>query len=85
MDGLQQFSIVVFILASLGGALWALKRRGIASFSTLLVRPRAGRKLEVLERLQLTPQHSVCLIRFEDRTLLIGTAPASCRVLEGSE
>ena len=82
MDALQQFSLVVFTLALLGAAVWALKRRGLVTINAALVRPRAGKKLELIERLQLTPTHSVCLIRVDERLLLIGTAPASCRLLE---
>jgi flagellar biogenesis protein FliO len=36
----------------------------------------------VIERLQLTPQHALCLVQLGQRTLLIGTSPTSCDVLD---
>ena len=42
------------------------------------------RKLEVLERVALGPQHSIHLVRVGDRQVLIGTSPSSCQVLESN-
>jgi hypothetical protein len=39
----------------------------------------------VIERLQLTPQHALCLVRINKRTILIGTAPAGCHLLDTEE
>ncbi|WP_257644419.1 flagellar biosynthetic protein FliO [Nevskia soli] len=84
---MQQLMIAAAVLAGLGGSIWLLQRRGLASFGGFAkfggfaVR-RPERKLQVIEKLQLTPQHSLCLVRMEGRTLLISTAPSSCRLLE---
>jgi flagellar biogenesis protein FliO len=42
----------------------------------------SGTRLEVIDRLVLTPHHSVHLIRLADRTLLIGLSPNGCNLLE---
>jgi flagellar biogenesis protein FliO len=47
--------------------------------------PKKNRSLEVIERLQLTPQHALCLVRMNKRTMLIGTAPAGCHLLDKEE
>jgi flagellar biogenesis protein FliO len=73
VDAFQQFFIVGAVMIAFASALYALQRRGIVRF--------ADRKMQMVERLQLTPQHALCLVRLEDRTLLIGTAPSSCTLL----
>ncbi len=81
MDLFQQLFIVGAVLAAFGGALWTLQRRGLVRLTGMGLSARADRRLQVIERLQLTPQHSLCLVKLEDRVLLIGTAPSSCSVL----
>ena len=85
MEILEQITMIFVVFALLGGMLWVLRRKGVASF-------RFGRKnfggrkqLELVERLPLTPTHSIHLVRFADRTLLIGVAPGGCTVLERAE
>jgi flagellar biogenesis protein FliO len=78
----EQIGMVLLVFALLGGLLWFAKRRGLASFP---IGPRRGghtRRLEVLERVPLTPQHALHLVRVSDRTVLIATAPSSCTVLD---
>lgn len=85
LDSFQQFFIGAAVLAALAGALWTLQRTGLVRFKGIAGVKGSPRKLQVIERLQLTPQHSLCLVRLEQRTLLIGTSPASCRVLDEEE
>ena len=40
------------------------------------------KKLEVVERLPLTPQHSLHLVRLADRLLLLGVSPAGCSLIQ---
>ncbi|MCS7315912.1 MAG: flagellar biosynthetic protein FliO [Bryobacterales bacterium] len=42
----------------------------------------AARRLEALDRLALTAQHTLHLVRVGDRALLIGVHPAGCSLLE---
>ena len=40
------------------------------------------RLLQSIERLPLTPQHSLHLVRVEDRTVLVAVSPSGCSLLE---
>lgn len=79
----QQFFAVAVVLGLLCVLVWAMKRKGWAR-----VRIRGSRdsqnRLEVIDRLVLTPHHSVHLIRMADRTLLVGLSPNGCNLLETS-
>src|SRR5208337_1620073 len=83
----EQIGMVLLVFALMGGLLWLAKRRGMASFPIAsfpkgLGRGANGRRLEVLERVPLTPQHALHLVRVAERTVLIATAPSSCTLLE---
>lgn len=78
----EQIGMVLLVFALLGGLLWFTKRRGLASFPIGPRRGGKGRRLEVLERLPLTAQHALHLVRVSDRTVLIATAPSSCTLLD---
>jgi len=78
----EQIGMVLLVFALMGGLLWFAKRRGMASFSMGMRRGASGRRLEVLERVPLTPQHALHLVRVAERTVLIATAPSSCTLLD---
>jgi flagellar biogenesis protein FliO len=78
----EQIGMVLLVFALLGGLLWFAKRRGLAAFSVGVRRGGNARRLEVLERVPLTPQHALHLVRVADRTVLIVTAPSACTVLD---
>ena len=60
----EQVAMVLAVFALLLGVLWMLKKRGLASLASPLRRGSgARRRLEVLERVPLTPQHAVHLVR----------------------
>jgi flagellar biogenesis protein FliO len=82
MELLEQIAMVLVVFALLGGLLWFAKRRGLATGP--IGRRRAGdtRLLEVLDRIPLTPQHSLHLVRVTGRIVLIATAPSACSVLD---
>jgi len=82
MQLIEQLGMVLLVFALLGGLLWFAKRRGMASFPLGSRRAGSGRRLEVLERVPLTPQHALHLVRVSDRTVLIATAPSSCTLLD---
>ena len=83
MESIQQALSVLLVLGLLGGTLWWLRRRGMAQFAFRT--PGTGRRksIQVLERMALTPQHSLHLVRVADRTMLIAASPAGCSILEG--
>lgn len=65
--------LAVFLL--LGAALWTLRQRGG------IVRAGGSKSLRAIERIVLTPHHSVHLIRVRDRELLLATHPQGCSLL----
>jgi flagellar biosynthetic protein FliO len=82
MELAEQISMVLLVFAILGGTVWFLKKRGMASLSLPLRKSGRTRQLEVLERVTLTPQHALHLVRVADKVLLIGTAPTACTLLD---
>ncbi len=84
MEMFQQLFAVAGVLGALFVVMWALKRKGWARMQLGGVRGsrNPGTRLEVLDRLVLTPHHSVHLIRLADRTLLVGLSPNGCNLLE---
>ncbi len=83
MEALQQVVSIALVLGLLMAALWWLRRRGLALMPGLPVRRKSGR-LEVIERLPLSPGHSLQIVRFGDREILLGTSPTGCQLLESA-
>ena len=83
MESMQQALGVLFVLALLGATLWWLRRKGVAQFA--LKAPALGkrRNMQVIERMALTPQHSLHLVRVAEKTMLIAASPSGCSILEG--
>lgn len=75
---MAQMVSVAGVLALLAATLWWLRRRGLA----LALPRRANRRwLEAVERLPLSPQHSLHLIRLGGQALLLVCSPAGCTVV----
>ncbi|HZL57041.1 MAG TPA: flagellar biosynthetic protein FliO [Bryobacteraceae bacterium] len=81
MDAIQPLAAVVLVLALLGGALFLLKKRGAASFSFARASQAPRKRMEVVERVALSPQHSLHLVRVGGRSVVVATAPGSCQLL----
>jgi flagellar biosynthetic protein FliO len=74
---------LVSVLVVLAGALWLARKYGIAHIAAAgPVRRKAHRQMEVVERLALSGQHSLHLVRVGDRQILMGVSPAGCHVLK---
>jgi len=88
MELTEQIAMVLVVFALLGGLLWLLKKRGMAAlplgFGTVRRRGAASRRVEILERVPLTPQHAIHLVRVAGKVVLIGTAPSSCTILDAA-
>jgi flagellar biosynthetic protein FliO len=80
MEAIEQTMAVAGVLALLLGALWWLRRRGLAS--PAFPGRRAARRLQTLERAALGPGQFLHLVRIEDRILLLASSPAGCVLIE---
>lgn len=79
---LQQILAVCAVLALLLGFLW-WTRRGVGFRITGWGRAKSSvRSLESMERLALTPQHALHLVRLRGQLLLIGVHPSGLTLLE---
>jgi flagellar biogenesis protein FliO len=76
MEAIRQVFSVLIVFLLLGAGLWKLRRGGPA--------PKHGRSLELVERLTLTPQHSLHLIRVEGRGIVVATHPQGCSLMHGA-
>jgi flagellar biogenesis protein FliO len=86
MDAIQPVLSVLLVLGLLGGALYWLRAKGVARFSGKGLGAfgrQAGRQMQAIERLPLTPQHSLHLVSVGGRTLLVAVSPGGCTVVDG--
>jgi flagellar biogenesis protein FliO len=82
MDVIQPLAAIVLVMALLGSALLVLKKRGAAAFRLPRLSGPAARRLEVMERVSLGPQHALHLVRVDGRTMVVTTAPGGCQILD---
>jgi flagellar biogenesis protein FliO len=76
----QVFSVLlVFSLLSL--VLWKLRRPNGPIGSLWRKGAGGARALETVERLALTPQHALHLVRVHGRELVVATHPQGCTLL----
>jgi flagellar biogenesis protein FliO len=79
---LRQVFSVLLVLSLLGLALWKLRRRSSpAGWWWWRKSAEGARALETVERLALTPQHALHLVRVHGRELVVATHPQGCTLL----
>jgi len=83
MEVIQQTLVVVFVLGLLGATLYWLRKQGVARFNGKGMVRGSARRMQTIERLALSPQHSLHLVNVSGRVLLIAVSPGSCSVLDG--
>lgn len=83
MEEIQQATVVIGVLAALGIALYVLRSRGIVRFGVKGIGAANARRLQSLERLPLTAQHSLHLVSVAGRVVLIAVSPGGCSLLDG--
>jgi len=74
----QQLASVTAVLGLLAALLWWLRRKGFARTVALGSAPR---RLKRIERLALTPQHSLYLVSLDGRHILLAVSPAGVTVV----
>lgn len=72
MEAFREVLSVLIVFLLLGAALWKLRHRT----------SKKGRSLEPVEKIALTPQHALHLIRIEGREILVATHPQGCTLIE---
>lgn len=80
MELLRQSLAVIFVLFLLVGVLLWVRRLDIAT----LLKSRAAsaeRRMQLVERLVLTPQHSLQLVRISDRMLILAVHASGIQLL----
>ena len=80
MEIARQLLAVTLVLALLATARWTL-RRGAGPFSVLRKSKPSRRTLEAVERIVLTPQHSLHVVRSGAEEWILATHPQGCKVI----
>jgi flagellar biosynthetic protein FliO len=81
---LQQILALFFVLALLGGALFLLRKKGMAQFTPFPYRPpRKTGEIKLVDRLPLGPQHSLVLVHVANEKILVGVSPSGCNRIAG--
>ncbi len=74
----EQILAALFVIGLLLGTVWVLRRKGLAAPNPMWRRAGRSNSMQAIERLQLTAQHSLHLVRLGDELILIGVSPSSC-------
>ena len=77
MESLQQLGAVLLVLGLLGAAVYGIRNKRMPALRF----PSGPKRLQVLERVSLTAQHTLCLVRVGERELIVTTAPGNCQVI----
>ena len=72
MDLVRESFGITLVFALLWAALWFLRKKGWLQPGRSLRRPAGEQTIEVTDRIRLTPQHSVHVLRVLDRRLVVG-------------
>lgn len=80
MEQIRQLSLILVVFCALAAAIAILRKRGSSLKWPALTGKR--RRMEIVERLALSPQANLVLVRLDQREILIATASSGCSVLE---
>ena|ERR1035441_4972155 len=81
MDLARELGAVLLVLGVLAATLWALRRAGAVRWRA----PGAARtrgRIELVERIALSPGHALHLVRLGSRALLIASHAGGCTLVE---
>jgi flagellar biogenesis protein FliO len=88
MELLQQITAVAFVLLLAGAVAWTLRKGkgGLPTISWFRTgASRSSRELQLVERLPLTAQHCLHLVRVGQSTYLVATHPAGTALVSPAE
>ena len=78
MEWTTQIAAAGAVLALLFTTLGWLRRRGMASVA---LKGSSKRQLQAVDRLRLSPQHTLHLVKLRDTVLLVASSPSGCTLL----
>ena len=78
-DFYRQFIGIAVVLGGLVALLWFAKKRGAANWN--FRRSDGDRLVRIVERVSLTPQHTLFVLDIAGRTTLLATSPGSCQIV----
>jgi hypothetical protein len=81
-DFVRQLAGVAVVFMLLGAGVFLLGRRRPGSFLPFIRSGRPRGHMEVVERLYLTPHHSLHMVRVGRKHFLISMHPAGCTVVD---
>ena len=82
MDWIEPLLAVFAVLLLLIGVLFWMRRMGwVQGGGPVAFRP-ANRRMAVLERLPLSPQHALHLVRIGEQVFLVGVSPQGCTLID---
>ena len=85
MDLIRESLGITIVFLLLWAALWLLKKKGVLGVvGTLAKRSAAVPCLEVVDKIRLTPQHSVHVVSIEGRRMVVGVHPSGFTLLEAA-
>jgi len=81
-DSTLQPLLVIIVCVGLAVAFFWLRKKGFVQAAATL--QRRSSTMRVIERVHLTPQHSLHLVNLGNRTILVAASPSNCQILESS-
>ena len=82
MDLIRESLGITIVFLLLWGALWLLKKKGIVGMRAMANRSSDTPCLQVVDKIRLTPQHSVHVVSVEGRRMVVGVHPSGFTLLE---
>lgn len=83
MELMDPMPAVLAVAGVLAAALWWLRKKAPGRLWRQSAR-RPARRLASVERLALSPRHTLHLVRLDDRVLLVAESPAGLAPLDGA-
>jgi flagellar biogenesis protein FliO len=81
VDVLQQIAAVCLVIG-LAVLAASLGRKGSVGLRALRWRGSGTGRMELVERLMITPQHSLCIIRVDGREWMVGVHPGGMSLMK---
>ncbi|MGI8742872.1 MAG: flagellar biosynthetic protein FliO [Bryobacteraceae bacterium] len=85
MDLIRESLGITIVFALLWAALWLLKRKGAIHMGPPVKRGGRPHCVEVIDKIRLTPQHSVHVVQVGDRQIVLGVHAGGFTVIASTD